>query len=142
MTTYDQNYVEHKAFFIVGQKAIIFNEQGKMLVLQRSEKAGNGGKWSLAGGALEKDEEPVKGIEREIEEETELKVSGLKPFAVLSYTDKEGDFTLILGYTCVAQNDKVVINWEHDDYKWVTKEEALQMDLGSHARFFIEQFTL
>lgn len=42
---YDPNHVEEKVYARVGQKAIIVNIEGKMLVLQRSNKAGAGRKW-------------------------------------------------------------------------------------------------
>jgi len=122
----------------VGQKAVIFNDKNELLVLQRSERAGGGGKWALAGGALEEREAPVIGIQREITEETQLQVTKLKPFAILSAEDSDHDFAIIIGYTCVASNKEVVLNWEHDQFKWVTKTEALSMDLSAHARYFLE----
>jgi len=139
MNDYDPNYIATKTYMLVGQKAIIFNKDGQFLILQRSEKAGDAGKWSFAGGALEEKEKPVEGILREIKEETQLDVEKLKPFTVFSYTNKDDDSVVMICYTCIAKNPDVIINWEHDDYKWVTKDEALKMDMGEHARRLIEK---
>ena len=53
MNNYDSNYVPHKSSALVGQKAIIVNSENKILVLRRSDKVDDAGKWSLAGGAIE-----------------------------------------------------------------------------------------
>ncbi|MBP9819280.1 NUDIX domain-containing protein [Candidatus Woesebacteria bacterium] len=140
MSDYDPNYVPKKTYALVGQKAIVLNSQKQFLVLQRSEKSGAGGKWSLPGGALEDKEEPYAGIEREIEEETSLTVTDIKPFSLRTYTTKQNDFVLMVGYKCRAQEEKVTLNWEHDGFKWLAREEALQLELTEDGRFFIEHF--
>lgn len=137
MSDYDPNYVPKKQYFLVGGKAIVLNKDGKILVLQRSEKAGGGGKWSIPGGGLEPNENPIDAINREIMEETELKVTDIKPFSFKTYTH-EGDSILIIGYTCKAGSDEITLNWEHDDYKWLIKDKALQLDLTEDAKYFIE----
>lgn len=140
MSDYDPNYVPRKTYALVGQKAIVLNSQKQILVLQRSEKTGAGGKWSLPGGALENKEEPYTAIKREVKEETELAVTDIKPFHLRTYTTKENDFVLIVGYQCNAKEENVTLNWEHDSFKWLTKEEALQLELTEDGRFFIEHF--
>ncbi len=142
MSEYDPNYVQKKSFAIVGQKAIVLNAENKLLLLQRSEKSGNGGKWSVPGGALEFSEEPLAGIEREIEEETQLKVSSIQPYHVKSYINQDGDFVVIIGYLCKAETDQVKLNWEHDNFQWLTKDEALKHELTTDGLTFIENFPL
>ncbi|KKP92084.1 MAG: NUDIX hydrolase [candidate division WS6 bacterium GW2011_GWC1_36_11] len=109
------------------------------LVLQRSEKSGLGGKWSLPGGGLEDGEDSIEGIKREIVEETTSTVSQIEPYYVKSYKEND-DFIVMIGYTCTSNLEDVKLNWEHDSYKWLTKEEALKLDLTSDGRTFIEQF--
>jgi 8-oxo-dGTP diphosphatase len=136
MSNYNPNYVSKKSYALVGQKAIILNKENKILVLQRSEKSGAGGKWSLAGGALEYNEAPYEAIEREIIEETNIKVSALTPFYIKSSINDK-DFVVIIGYICHADSEEVTLNWEHDNYKWLSKEEALSLDLTSDGKTFI-----
>ena len=140
MTDYDPNYVPTKTYVRVGQKAVVLNSQKQILVLQRSEKTRAGGKWSLPGGALEDKEDPYASIEREIKEETELVVTEIKPFYLHTYTTKDNDFVLLVGYHCNAKEENVKLNWEHDNFKWLSKEEALQLDLTEDGRFLIELF--
>ena len=89
MAEYDPNYIPTKTFAIVGQKAVLLNPENELLLLQRSEKAGAGGKWSLAGGGLERKEDPFESLQREIQEETGLSVPTLSPFSLRSYINEE-----------------------------------------------------
>lgn len=138
---YDPNYVPVKQYFLVGVKAIVIKES-KILLLQRSEKAGGGGKWTLPGGGLDHDDlDTTIGITREIKEETTLEVVNIFPFAVQSNTvDEHGDYAVIIGFKCDYLGGKVVLNWEHNNYKWVTKQEALTMNLTSSGRYFVDKF--
>ena len=139
MADFDPNYIPQKVYALIGQKAIVVNRKNQILLLQRSEKSGAGGKWSLPGGALEI-EDPHEGIEREIREEVQLEVSGLTPFCLKSRIDNE-DFVVIIGYVCRPKSEEVKLNWEHGSYKWLTREEALQLDLTPDGRFVVEQFS-
>ncbi len=142
MSEYDPNYIQEKVYALIGQKAVVVDSSNRILVLQRSDKSGAGGKWSLPGGALEKNEEPFPAIKREILEETQLSISDIQPFYLRTYTTEENDFVLIVGYKCKASSEKVVLNWEHDDYRWLAKEDALKLELTDDGRFFVEQFVI
>jgi 8-oxo-dGTP pyrophosphatase MutT (NUDIX family) len=140
MSMYDPNYIHKKTYALIGQKAIIVNEEKKLLVLERSDKTGGPGLWSLPGGALEDKEDPMESIQREIKEETGIETPNIKPFFTRSYSNKDNDFVVIIGYTCHVNNHQVTLNWEHSSYKWVTKQEALALNLSPDGRFFIEIF--
>ncbi len=139
MSDYDPNFIPQKSFAVVGQKIIVRNAENKILVLQRSAKSGSGGKWSLPGGALERGEDPKTGIQREVMEETGITVHDVRPYHVKSYIEGE-DFIVIIGYVGIADSEAIILNWEHDDYAWLTEEEAERRALTADARTFIEQY--
>lgn len=142
MNDFDPNYIPKKSFALIGQKAIVLNKNNQFIILQRTDKTGEGSKWSLPGGALEKGEDPYQGIKREISEEIALEVSDLKPFFVKSLVNKDNDFVVVIGYTGKVKDGQIKLNWEHDNFKWVNKDEALQMDLTKDARDIIVKFNL
>ncbi len=139
MSDYDPNFKPVKQYSIVGQKVVIFNDDNKILLLQRSEQSGRGGQWSLAGGGLDTGEDPIEGILREIEEEIQIDVDKIKPFYIKSYMN-QGDCIVIIAYEAKYINGEVVLNWEHDSFKWVGKDEALNFDLTPDARSIIEEW--
>ncbi len=138
MSDYNPNYVEVKSYALVGQKAILTNAENKILLLHRSDKMGPEMKWSLPGGAIERGEDPLGAMLREIAEETQMEVQDVRPFTSRSYFSNQDDFVIIIGYVGKAISENPTLDWEHTEYKWVTKAEALGMDLTHDARFFIE----
>lgn len=137
---YDPNYIPKKSFALVGQKAIITNPDNKILVLQRSNESGSGSKWSLPGGALEHGESPTEAIKREIKEETTLLVKDVTPFHTISYLNSDGDFVVIVGYSCVIKSGEVNLNWEHNTFKWLYIKDALALDLTEDGKTLINEF--
>ncbi len=138
MSDYDPNFIPTKTFHLVGQKAVVHDSGGKILVLQRSSKSGSGGKWSLPGGALE-NEDAIQGILREIKEETALSITRANPYAVRSYSNEDEEHIVMIGYLCESDSEDVQLNWEHDAYQWLSKEGALELDLTEDGRFFIQE---
>ncbi len=66
--------------FLVGVSAIVFNARGEVLLAKHTYR--NKFPWGLPGGFLNRDEFPARAVEREIEEETGLRVRALRPFVV------------------------------------------------------------
>lgn len=58
--------------FLVGVTGIIFNEKHEVLLFKHTYRQHS---WSLPGGYLKSGEHPTEGLEREIEEESNLVVS-------------------------------------------------------------------
>jgi len=140
MSKYDPNFKSEKVYTIVGQKIIISNKNNEILLLQRSEKSGGGGKWSIPGGALENGENSEKGILREVEEETQITVNYPRPFYVRTYFNKSADFVVIIAYRAFYRGGQVILNWEHDQFKWVSKDAALSMNLTPDALDIIKRW--
>lgn len=69
---------------IVGVAAIILNEDGKILLVRRSQNITYAGFWCIPCGYLEYDEDVRAGIIREVKEETNLVVEPLEVFSVHS----------------------------------------------------------
>lgn len=139
MGDYNPNHIPPKSYFLVGQKCVVINGEGKILLLKRSSKSGGGG-WNLIGGGLEKGEDPVKGLKREAQEEAQIEIYDVSPIHIASFAEgkETKDPVVIICYQAKTDSDQVTLNWEHDEYKWVTKHEALNEDLSKTIRDFIQ----
>jgi mutator protein MutT len=69
--------------FTVTAGAIIFNDQKQVLLLKHRFRAGSG--WGLPGGFLERGEQPVEALRRELREEIGLEVGNVEVFAARSF---------------------------------------------------------
>ncbi|CAI2196222.1 2958_t:CDS:2, partial [Funneliformis geosporum] len=66
--------------------AIIQDKQGRILVSQRSLRSKMyPGQWQIPGGKVEKDENSLKALKREVKEETNLEVISAEPLIALRY---------------------------------------------------------
>ena len=122
--------MENTKKIIVAQKAIIFNEDGKILTIRRSETAGRRAlTWDLPGGNLEFGEESKSSLLREIQEEVAIEVEDLLILGISEAFDSLDAFRVTIGYTAKAKTTNVTLSYEHDAYKWVTPEEFNQLDI-------------
>ena len=114
----------------------------KILLLKRLEYKSQGGKWGLPGGKLDKDEDKITAMIREIQEETgiNIKPSKLKFFRS-AYAHHSSDFVYhMFSYQLLQLNQIKISSKEHADYKWVSINEALSLpfvdDLDTCIRMF------
>lgn len=86
------------------------------------------GKWEFPGGKVEKDEDEIHAIEREIEEEFELKIKAEKFLInnICEYPTKTVDLRL---YKCTYISGDFHLH-DHSEYAWVDKLELLEYDLA------------
>ena len=69
--------------FTVTAGAIIFNDRQEVLLLKHRFRAGSG--WGLPGGFLERGEQPIDALRRELREEIGLEVEDVEVFAARSF---------------------------------------------------------
>jgi len=69
--------------FTVTAGAVIFNDQKQVLLLKHRFRAGSG--WGLPGGFLERGEQPIDALRRELREEIGLELEGVEVFAARSF---------------------------------------------------------
>jgi 8-oxo-dGTP diphosphatase len=116
-------------FYRVSLKAVVFDEQGRLLVLQTSDKA-----WELPGGGWEHSESLEDCLSREISEELQVEVAHIRPSALCFYRGKNergyATLKIVLAVTLSTHDftpsDGMVAT------KFITKQElqALEMDDG------------
>jgi len=117
-----------KSFALIGQKALIFNKQGKILLLRRSAKTPASGRLDFVGGGLDRGEDPLAGIRREIKEETGLRISKVQPIVATSHFEGD-DFIILIFYKVNVAASRVKLSWEHDEFRWVSRKEFFRLDV-------------
>ncbi len=126
----------------ITQKAVIFNREGKILAIRRSKTAPTCPlHWDLPGGELDWGEEPVAGMEREIKEETGLKVDKVTPFDIIARVYESGEYWVSIGYQVVSRSNKVKLSYEHDQWKWVSAPKFLKLRTSKKIKRFVRKFT-
>ncbi len=120
----------------LGCSAAIFDEQKRILLTRRADN----GQWCLPGGALESGESAAEACEREVLEETGLKVRVTRLVGVYSHPDQlviypDGNkaFIVALHFTAEVIGGELGLSNETTDYGYFTLDEIQDMEfLGRH----------
>lgn len=106
--------------------AVISPEQ-KLLILRRGPTAPwMPGRYCLPGGKIEPNEDHTYAASRELSEETGISypVDELKTINIKYNYGYEK-----IVWIAHVDSTNVILNWEHDDYKWITQQDAFVTDL-------------
>lgn len=117
------NLIEAHIFRLVGKEL-------EFLLLKRSENEIYPGLWQMVTGSIDDNEKAYQTAIREIKEETGL--TPVKFWVVPNvnsfYSPKQNEICMVPVFAAlVADDSNVNISGEHSEYKWVSKEEALEL---------------
>jgi len=130
--------------FVATKAFIIFH--GKILILRESNKyqdGANANKYDVVGGRIKPGQNFLESLLREIEEETKLKVTVGNPFYVGEWRPiVKGEEWQIVGtfFECKADDDKVELSEDHDDYKWIDPIEYLSYPIIENLKPAFEKY--
>src|SRR5512140_2105146 len=120
----------------LGCSAAIFDEHGRILLTRRTDN----GQWCLPGGGVESGESVAEACEREVFEETGLRVRVKRLIGVYSHPDQlviypDGNkaFIVALHFEAEVTGGKLGLSDETTDFGYFTWEEVEGMELiGRH----------
>ena len=125
----------------VGVGAAIFNNEGKLFVTKRGEKAKNErGKWEIPGGGVEFGETFEQAIKREIKEEVGVEIEVLKLLGICNHIIREEKQHWVSPtYICriVKGEPKILEPEKCTEIGWFTIEEAEKLDLSIVTKYDI-----
>ncbi|SEO45962.1 ADP-ribose pyrophosphatase YjhB, NUDIX family [Halogranum amylolyticum] len=106
----------------ISQKAALFGPDGDLLLLSRAATAG----WELPGGRIGTTEDVVPGLRREVREETGLDVAVEEPVYTDAWSTEDGEGRYAVVYRCSTDDCAVSPSDEHDDWRWVAPDVAVE----------------
>ena len=103
---------------------IIYNDEGKILLLKRRADDFMGGILELPSGNLEGNETIQEGLIREVKEETGLNVKNIGKFVnTFDYLSGSGKKSRQFNLEVEVESTDNVFLTEHDDYAWLSYDE-------------------
>ena len=122
----------------VAVSGIIFDDQRRILLVQRADN----GRWCLPGGRVEPGESLTEACEREVGEETGLRVrvTGImgmitNPHLIMEYPNGQAwqcielDFACMVLGTAAAQCDDETVTWGYCSLAQLTTLDIMETDL-------------
>lgn len=114
----------------VGAKGFIQRPDGKVLIVREGASYIEGtelGKWDVVGGRINSDEPIIKGLKREIYEESGLEVTVGEVLGVHeNFPTINGEQVHIIRiyYACTTDVDVVTLSDDHDAYEWIDPNDS------------------
>jgi 8-oxo-dGTP diphosphatase len=108
----------------IGEYGIIINERGEFLILKlAASKKFPQEPWMLPGGRLDIDDQPEQGLQREIMEETGLKVNVICPCHIARWGSEKPPKYGVFFLCKLVGKQNVKISSEHIESKWIKFNE-------------------
>jgi ADP-ribose pyrophosphatase YjhB (NUDIX family) len=118
---------------LLGCSAVLFGDKRQTVLLTRRS---DNGQWCLPGGMIDPGESVAEGCEREVFEETGLRVRVVRLTGVYSnpnrltiYPDGNKAFVIVLNFEVEQVGGKLGLSEETTDARFFSFTEAEQMDL-------------
>jgi 8-oxo-dGTP pyrophosphatase MutT (NUDIX family) len=113
---------------LVGVEAAVFNDEGKLLLVQRKDN----GRWCMPGGAADVGESPATTAVREAWEETGLRVRAERLVGVYDSRQiwsQEGVHLYYLTFICRCVGGELALTHETSAFGYFSQPEALHLPL-------------
>lgn len=125
-----------KARKIIDVVGAIIRDGDCFLVGQRAAGKAQGGLWEFMGGKIENGETPEQALARECREELALEIENERIIdsVVHEYPEKTIRLTLI---ACVPKEGSIPKALEHQQIRWVTRDEMETIDFAAADRELI-----
>ena len=104
--------------------AVIWNEQGLILIDRRLPGGAMGGLWEFPGGKIEANETVEECIKREIAEELGIEIEVKENLITIDHTYEQFRVTLKVHNCCYVSGEPQTL--ECDEIRWVKVEELGQ----------------
>ena len=116
---------------------VLVLKDNKLLLVKRTAKLLEGGKWALIGGFMERDETLEEAVKREILEESGWEVEDVNLLRVIDSPKRRNEDrqNVSFVYVCTATQKVGEPDWESDDQRWFGWDElpALEEIAFDHA---------
>ena len=124
--------------FGISPRALARDAEGRYLFVRRSGVARHhAGKWEPPGGKMDAGEAVDVTLEREVSEETGLRIRDLHVAGAVEGETEQSRFVGLM-FEAIAEPGEVTLSDEHDAFVWVTPAEAARLDLSSMYSAFIK----
>ncbi|GAA0361036.1 NUDIX hydrolase [Streptomyces blastmyceticus] len=113
--------------------AVIADNDGKILLLHRSDDDYLGGLWELPSGGVDDGEDLIEALHREVAEETGLTVTAVGGYlGHFDYRSGSGRATRQFNFTATATGETVTLT-EHDAHLWADRTQQNQVSTAVQA---------
>ncbi len=126
--------------FGLSVKALVYDDEGRVLILKRSADSKHfKEQWDFIGGKVDPGESLDETLLREAVEETSLTIV-LERFAGAVEHEMDKVRVILLFFEARVESGEVSLGTEHQEYRWVPRNELVNEDLSYQIRLFVDKY--
>ena len=122
-----------KSVFQIATKAIILNDDGELLIIKKTveENANDASSnlYDVPGGRLKYGEKLDEALQREVMEETGLKIYKRTLLSANSFIRPDKLQLTVITYLCFCKEKKICLSDEHSDFLWIKPSDLLNSSI-------------
>lgn len=114
----------------------------KLLLLQRSSKKSEAGKWGVPAGKVENGETAQDAAIRELFEETGVRIehSQIRFLGTIFIRKPTLEYVYHMFQVQIGNRPNIILNDENDDYIWASSEEVCELPLMAGAQEALKSY--
>lgn len=132
-----KNQEESYAIPVVG--ALILNPKNKLFLMKSTGKFGSD--WIIPGGKIRFGESMEDALEREIIEETNLRLFDINLLGAEELIEKDRHF-IFLEFLAFTKDNKIKLNYEANEYGWFGEMDLKQISIAKPTQELIDKYLI
>ena len=122
---------------VAGVGALVFHRRRVLLV--RRAHAPFAGEWAVPGGRIRPGESLQQAAERELREETGLRIRALEPVWAFDVIDAQRHY-VVVDLAAILLGEQLRAGDDAADARWFSREELADLPLNAHTRRLLDRF--
>ncbi len=129
------NFDSISEMFPVSVKSIIFDDKRVLLIKNQRDE------WDLPGGKIEKKEDVIETLVREVKEELNISIGDFSVFQAKKYLFRKQEIIVITYCSKITNHTPIRISFENMEYNFFDLNELSGLKLTPWAKNNLEEFT-
>ena len=120
--------------FPISVKVLIFDEKRFLLIKNERDE------WDLPGGKIEKNDDVIETLVREVKEELNLTIDNFKLLQAKKHLFRKQEIIVIVYYSKITKDEPIRLSFENIDYNFFSYDELNQLKLTPWAMDSLDEF--
>ena len=120
--------------FPISVKSLIFDDKRVLLIKNERDE------WDLPGGKIEKNDNVIDTLVREVKEELNLTIDNYNILQAKKYLFRKQEIIVIVYYSKITNEEPIRLSFENIDYNFFSYNELNQLKLTPWAKDSLDEF--
>tara|TARA_B110000208_G_scaffold188560_1_gene248445 strand:+ start:723 stop:1175 length:453 start_codon:yes stop_codon:yes gene_type:complete len=120
--------------FPISVKSLIFDDKRVLLIKNERDE------WDLPGGKIEKNDNVIDTLVREVKEELNLTIDNYNILQAKKYLFRKQEIIVIVYYSKITNEEPIRLSFENIDYNFFSYNELNQLKLTPWAMDSLDEF--